>query len=117
MQPLRSVLMAFAERPGVGGAVVVSDDGLVVEASLPSGLDAEELAALATTAGRAVGALGGAARVGDLTQAVLDCTLGTLVLQRLPSRATLVVLAAADGDLGTLLYDLRRHAPALVSLL
>ena len=117
MQPLRSVLLAFAERPDVGGAVVVSDDGLVVEASLPPGLDAEELAALGTTAGRSVGALGGAARIGDLSQAVVECTLGTLVLQRLPSRATLLVLAAPDGDLGALLYDLRRHAPALVSLL
>jgi len=117
MQPLRSVLLAFAERPDVAGAVVVSDDGLVVEASLPPGLDAEELAALATTAGRGVGALGGAARFGDITQAVVECASGTLVLQRLPSRATLLVLTTPEGDLGTLLYDLRRHAPALVSLL
>ena len=117
MQPLRSVLMAFAERPDVAGAVVVSDDGLVVEASLPAGLDAEELAALTTAAGRGAGALGSAARIGELAQAVIECTLGTLVLQRLPSRATLLVLAAPDGDLGALLYDLRRHAPALVSLL
>jgi predicted regulator of Ras-like GTPase activity (Roadblock/LC7/MglB family) len=117
MQPLRTVLTAFAERPDVAAAVVVSDDGLAVESSLPSGLDADELAALASSAGRAIETLASAAKVGELSQAVIDCGLGTLVLQRLPSRATLLVLAAPDGDLGTLLYDLRRHAPALVSLL
>jgi predicted regulator of Ras-like GTPase activity (Roadblock/LC7/MglB family) len=117
MQPLRSVLMAFVDRPDVGAVVVVSDDGLVVESNLPPGLDAEELAALATSTGRAITALGEAARAGHLAQAAVECQHGTLVLQRLPSGATLLVLAADGGDLGTLLYDLRRHAPALVPLL
>lgn len=117
MQPLRSVLMALVDRPDVAAVVVVSDDGLVVESNLPTGLDAEELAALATNVGRAMTALGEAARSGRLSQAAVECSEGTLVLQRLPSGATLLVLAADSGDLGTLLYDLRRHAPALVSLL
>lgn len=117
MQPLRSVLMAFVDRPDVAAVVVVSDDGLVVESHLPEGLDAEELAALSTSAGRAITALGEAARSGSLAQAAVECSHGTLVLQRLPSGATLLVLAADSGDLGGLLYDLRRHAPALTSLL
>ena len=117
LQPLRSVLLALADRPDVAAVVVVSDDGLVVEANLPPGLDADELAALTTSAGRAMSALGEAARSGQLAQATVECQRGTVVLQRLPSGATLLVLAAADGDLGTLLYELRRHAPALVPLL
>lgn len=117
MQPLRSVLMAFVDRPDVAAVIVVSDDGLVVESQLPARLDAEELAALATSAARALGALGASAHVGPLAQAAVECNDGTLVLQRLPSGATLLVLAAADGDIGQLLFDLRRHAPALVSLL
>lgn len=117
MQPLRSVLMALVDRPDVAAVVVVSDDGLVVESNLTPGLDAEELAALATSAGRAISTLGEAARSGELAQATVECSHGTLVLQRLPSGATLLVLAADAGDLGALLYDLRRHAPALVPLL
>lgn len=117
MQPLRSVLTAFAERPDVAGAVLVSDDGLVVEANAPAGLDIEELSALATSAARSLAALCAAARVGGVDQTVVDATSGTLVLQRLPTGALLIVLAAPDGDLGQLLYDVRRHAPALVSLL
>jgi len=117
MQPLRSVLMALVDRPDVAAVVVVSDDGLAVESHLPQGLDAEELAALATSAGRAITALGEASRSGALAQAAVECSGGTLILQRLPTGATLLVLAAEAGDLGSLLYDLRRHAPALVSLL
>lgn len=117
MQPLRSVLMALADRPDVAGVVVVSDDGLVVEASLPAALDAEELAALATGAARSVGGLCDAAQSGPWVQAAIESSHGALVVQRLPSGGILLVLAAAEGDLGTLLYDLRRHAPALVSLL
>ena len=117
MQPLRSVLLALVDRPDVAAVVIVSDDGLVVESHLPIGLDAEELAALAASAGRAIGALGGAAHAGALVQAAVECAQGTLVLHRLPSGAILLVLAAEGGELGTLLYDLRRHSPALVSLL
>ena len=119
MQPLRSVLMALAERPDVAGAVVVSDDGLVVEASLPGG--ARRRGTRRARHQRRPAAIGGARRRGPepapWAQAAVESSHGTLVLQRLPSGATLLVLAAPDGDLGTLLYDLRRHAPALVSLL
>jgi predicted regulator of Ras-like GTPase activity (Roadblock/LC7/MglB family) len=117
VQPLRSVLIALAERSDVAGVLVVSDDGLVVESSLPSGLDAEELAALATSAARSVEALSAAARTGALAQVVVESRGGAMVLQRLPSGALLAVLAAEQGDLGTLLYDIRRHAPALAPLL
>lgn len=117
MPPLRSVLLALAERPDVAGVIVVSDDGLVVEASLPAVLDAEELAALATSAARSVNSLGEAAQAGPWMQVAVESDRGTLVVQRLPSGGILLVLAAEDGDLGTLLFDLRRHAPALVSLL
>lgn len=117
MQPLRSVLVALSDRPDVSGVVVVSDDGLVVEASLPAGLDAEALAALATGAARNVGGLSDAAQTGTWSQLTVEGGHGALVLQRLPTGGILLVLAARDGDLGNLLYDLRRHAPALVSLL
>jgi predicted regulator of Ras-like GTPase activity (Roadblock/LC7/MglB family) len=117
MHPLRSVLMALTERTDVAGVVAVSDDGLVVEASLPAALDPDALAALATSVARSVRSLCDAAQAGPWTQAVVESTLGALVVQPLPSGGVLLVLAAEDGDLGTLLYDVRRHAPALESLL
>jgi predicted regulator of Ras-like GTPase activity (Roadblock/LC7/MglB family) len=116
MQPLRFVLSALAGRPDVAGAAVLSDEGLVVDAALPQHLDRDEVAALATTAIRHLNALTDSIGHGQLRQVVLDSELGTAILTRLPSGASLLVLATADGDLGQLLYDLRRHSPALAPL-
>ncbi len=115
--PLRSVLQALAERPDVAGVVVVSDEGLVVESVLPAGLDREAIAALGATALRSLASLGEATALGAPDDVVLEAPGGALVLQRLPgSTASLVVLAADHGDLGTLLYELRRHRAAIASL-
>ena len=116
MQPLRTILTALAERPDVSGAIVVSDEGLIVESVLANGHDPEAIAALAATAIRGLANLGGAVGSGPAHQVAVDGANGAFILQRLPSGATLLVLAAPAGDLGALLYDIRRHAPALVSL-
>jgi len=116
MHPLRTVLTAFAQRPDVLGAAIVSDEGLVVESALPSHFDADAIAALAATAQRTLQTLGGATGHGPPSSAVVEASGGILIMERLPTGSTLLVLAAPDGDLGALLHDLRRHAPALVSL-
>lgn len=116
MHPLRSVLAAFAERPDVVGAIVVSDEGLVVESALPDGIDPEAVAALAATAQRTLATLGEATRHGAPQETVVEAPGGILILERLPSGATLLVLASPTGDLGLLLHDLRRHTPALVAV-
>lgn len=113
MQPLRSVLDALADRPDVAGALVLSDEGLVVESSVGGGIDPEAVAALAATSMRQLTLLAESLRTGVAGQIVVDGSGGTYVLHRLGPRATLLVLASAEGDLGGLLYDLRRHAPAL----
>ena len=116
MQPLRSVLTAFAERPDVAGAIVVSEEGLIVESALPGGMDAEAIAAHAAEAAKSLAELAASLGQHALVQFAGDGPDGAFVLQRLPSGATLLALAAPDGDLGELLHDLRRHAPALASL-
>ncbi|MEP6591038.1 MAG: roadblock/LC7 domain-containing protein [Gemmatimonadota bacterium] len=116
MHPLRTVLAALADRPEVLGAAVISDEGLVVESALPPHLDPEAVAALAATALRTLQTLGGATGHGQPLETVVEAPGGVVVMQRLPTGSTLLVLAAPDGDLGALLHDLRRHAPALVEL-
>ncbi len=117
MQPLRSILLALAERPEVAGVAVVSDEGLIVESALPSTLDPEAVAAHAVSVFRYLASLGGAVAQGAPRQVVVEGTAGVLVLHRLPGGATLLVLAAPGDDLGILLNDLRRHAPALEQLI
>ena len=50
MPPLHDVLTALAGRPDAAGALVASDEGLVIDAALPPGLEPETIAALAATA-------------------------------------------------------------------
>lgn len=114
--PLRSVLQALAERPEVAGVAVFSDEGLLVEGLLPAAADAEAVAALAATALGALAGLSQAAALGAPGDVVIDAPGGALVLHRLPDSTALLVLAGEDGDLGALLYELRRHGPALASL-
>ncbi len=117
MPALHDILTALADRPDVAGALVVSDEGLVIDnAPGSAGADPEAAAALTATAQRALAGLGEALGHGPPRQVVVDAAGGVSVLQRLPSGATLLVIAAADGDLGALLYDLRRHGPALSEL-
>ncbi|MDX2261450.1 MAG: roadblock/LC7 domain-containing protein [Gemmatimonadales bacterium] len=114
--PLRTILQALVDRPEVAGAVVVSDEGLVVEAALPPAMDRDAVAALAATALRTLGGLTQSAGLGDPVQVVVDAPGGVLAVQRLAGSASLVVFAADAGDLGALLYELRRHGPALAPL-
>lgn len=116
MPPLRELITGLAGRPGVAGALVVSEEGLVVEASLPAPIDPDTTAALAVTAIRAVDSLGGALGQAGAAELVASFPASTAVLRRLPSGALLVVLAAEGADLGELLHDLRRHGPALAGL-
>ena len=117
MQPLRAVLVALAERPEVAGVAVVSDEGLVVESALPSPLDPDAVAAHAVSVIRTLASLGGAVAQGAPRQVVVEGPSGVMVLHRLHGGATLLVLAAPGEDLGVLLSDLRRHAPALEQLI
>jgi predicted regulator of Ras-like GTPase activity (Roadblock/LC7/MglB family) len=116
MQPLRSVLLALADRPEVAGVAVVSDEGLMVESALPADLDPDAVAAHAVSVVRYLASLSGAVALGAPRQVVVEGTLGALVLHRLPGGATLLVLAAPGDDLGVLLNDLRRHATVLDQL-
>jgi predicted regulator of Ras-like GTPase activity (Roadblock/LC7/MglB family) len=116
MSPLASALRTLAARTDVAGIVVLSDEGLVVGADLPPGLEAETVAALAATALRALATLGTALGHGTATQVVLDAPEGSAILTRLASGTTVLVRASEGADLGDLLHALRQEAPALVDL-
>lgn len=114
--PLRQLLEAIAGQPDAAGALVVSDEGLVIDAVLPAGVEPEAVAALATTAMRSLTALGDALRSGAPHQVVLESPQGVTVLERFPNGSTVLVLAGDHGDVGQLLHDLRLQRPAIAEL-
>lgn len=116
MPPLHDVLTTLAGRPDAAGAMVVSDEGLVIDAVLPAGIEAEAVAALAATAFRTLHGLAAALHHGIPAQMVMDSDRGVVILSQLTSSSVLLVLAAPGAELGELLYDVRRHGPALAEL-
>jgi predicted regulator of Ras-like GTPase activity (Roadblock/LC7/MglB family) len=117
MSGLADVVRTMAERSDVAAAVLVSADGLPIQHAGRRTLEPDAVAALAATAARHAAALSDALEFGPVETLVLECGAGLLALARLASDAWLLVLPAEGADLGTLLYDLRRHRPAIASLL
>lgn len=116
MSALHQILLALVDRPDVAGALVLGDEGLTIAAALPPDLDPEATAAHAATIWRGAATLGEATGTGTPEELVMEGSGGVTLLRRLGPGATLFVLAAGDDpDLGALLHDVRRHAPALMA--
>ena len=117
MPALSEVVRALAAREGVDAVVVVSPDGLPIDHAAHTPCDADALAALTATLLRPAGRLGETARGGALARAVFEFGGGIAIVSVLGDGNALLVVAGAGADVGAMLYDLRRHAPALNALL
>jgi predicted regulator of Ras-like GTPase activity (Roadblock/LC7/MglB family) len=117
MMPLGEVVHSLAARDGVEAVLLLSGDGLPIEHAARAQFDSETVAALAATLAQHASRLGEGARGGELATAVLEFNRGLLILARAGAGDWLALVAAADADIGPLLYDLRQHRSALVPLL
>jgi predicted regulator of Ras-like GTPase activity (Roadblock/LC7/MglB family) len=117
MPGLNEVVRDLAARDGVEAVLVLSADGLPIEHASRGPFDPESLAALTATMVQYATRLGIGATRGALRNAVIEYERGLLVIAQIGAGDCLAILAAADADVGELLYDLRQHRPALAALL
>jgi predicted regulator of Ras-like GTPase activity (Roadblock/LC7/MglB family) len=117
MAGLRDVVHGFAERDGVEAVVVVSGDGLPIDQVIREGLDAEAVAALTATVAQGARRLGQTFDGARFTTGVLEFENQLVVFSEVGAENLLFVLIAPDTNIGPLLYDLRRHGPAIAALL
>lgn len=117
MAGLRDVVQGLAARPDVDAVVVLSSDGLPVDSAGRSRLDADAVAALAATFATGARRLGEAADCAPLSATVLEFEDRLAILRPLGSEGQLFVLATRATNIGPLLFDLRRQAPDLATLL
>jgi predicted regulator of Ras-like GTPase activity (Roadblock/LC7/MglB family) len=117
MAGLRDVVQHLVERDGVEAVVVVSGDGLIIDHATRSGLDADAVAAMIPALVQCASQVGAAASGGALSNAVLEYSGRLLVLTSLNDGNNLLILTAANTNIGSLLYDLRQHQPAIANLL
>lgn len=116
MSPLHDALSAIARRPDAAGAIVVSDEGLMIDAVLPPGLEDEAIAALAATALKSLSTLTATLGHGPLREMVIESEHGDVVILPVNTHTHLLVVARRDAELGDLLHDLHTHGPALAEL-
>jgi predicted regulator of Ras-like GTPase activity (Roadblock/LC7/MglB family) len=117
MAGLRDVIDGLARRSGVAAVVLVSADGLVIDQAMTDAGDPDEVAALSATLVQHAAQLGSAGGRGAFQAGVLEYGRGMIVLSQAGDGTFMVLLVEADHNVGALLFDLRRHEPAIAALL
>lgn len=117
MATIRDVVEALSRSNGVDAVVVVGRDGLPIDSRVANGVDAESVAAMLPSAIKQMAQLGDAGGRGDFTTAVLEFGRGLAIVAVLNAEALLIVLVQPATNVGALLFDLRRHRPAIAGLL
>lgn len=117
-EKIQDVLRSLrAASPDVVGAAVVSTDGFIVGALLPSEID-EEL-----VSGMASAFVGAAERIamelagGGMEQTYVKGRQGHVILSAVGEDALLIVLTTAQVRLGLVFLDIKRRIADLVKLL
>lgn len=117
MPTIRDVVQALGQRDGVEAAIVLGRDGLPIDAHIGNGLDPEGVAALVPSVVAACGRLGKAAARGEFGTGVVEFGEGMVVIAAVSAEALLALVIRPETNIGSLLYELRRHREAIAGLL
>ena len=117
MPGLRDAVQGLAARDGVEAVLVISTDGLPIDQAIHDGFDPDAIAALTASLLQSARRLGTAANCATFHTGVLDFGERMAVFASLGPENMLFVLVRAGVNIGPLLYDVRRHSPALAALL
>lgn len=116
MPTIRELVGAVAQRDGVEAAIVLGRDGLLIDGRAGGGLDAERLAALVPAVTAAAEELSADANRGGLVTAVLEYERGLALICSLTTEALLLVLVHPTANVGSLLFELRRHRGSIAAI-
>ncbi len=113
-QTLRNLIDTSGD---ISGVAVVSRDGLIMAADLPSGIDQARVGAVAAAilslSGRSVGQL----QRGDLAQTTIQGSEGYIIISQAGPNAVLVALTGQGVNLGMVFLEVRECASAVADVL
>ena len=116
MPTIRDLTVAIRRRPGIQAVVVLGRDGLLIDSQATVDLDAEGLAARVPGLVAAADEIGEATGKGAMRIALIEQEGGYAVVSSVGDDALLCVLTTHEADLGSLLYDVRRHRESIAKL-
>ena len=117
MPTIRDVVQALSQREGVDAVIVQGRDGLTIDAKAKNGVDVDGLAALVPSVVASCGRLGTAAGRGEFGTGVIEYAGGVAIVALLSTESLLAIFVQPGTNVGTLLYELRRHRAAIAGLL
>jgi hypothetical protein len=116
MPTIRELVGALAERDGVEAAIVLGRDGLLIDGRSSAALNAEGLAAHVPSIVATSEELARGAQRGALVSAVLEYERGLALVCTLNAEALLLVFVHPGANVGSLLFDIRRHRGNIASI-
>ncbi len=117
MPNIRDVVQALGGREGVDGVILLGHDGLTIDSFVSGNLDTDSVSALVPSVIDSCNRVGAESGRERLTTGVVEYTGGFLVIAQLTPETLLAILVKPDVNVGSLLYDLRRHRVAIAELL
>ena len=116
MPTIRDLTVTIRQRPGIEAVIVLGRDGLLIDSQCAASLDAEGLAARVPRIVASADEIGMTTGKGAALTALVEHENGYAVVSSVGDDALLCVLTARTADLGSLLYDVRRHRESISRL-
>lgn len=116
MPAIRDLVAAVRQREGVEAAVVLGNDGLVIQGSGQPGFDLDALAATVPSMLSTATELARAARVGEVDSAVVQTSDGFIVVTTIGPEVLLLIVLRFDANVAQLLGELRRNRDSIAAL-
>jgi len=116
MPTIRDLTVAIRRRPGIEAVVVLGRDGLLIDSQATIDLHAEGLAARVPGIVASADEIGATTGRGPMRIALLEQEQGYAIVSSIGDDAVLCVLTTHSADLGSLLYEVRRHRESIARL-
>ena len=116
MPGIRDLVAAIRQREGVEAAVVLGNDGLVIQGDGQPGFDVDALAATVPSLTGTAATLAGAARIGEMDSIVVQTSDGFIVVSVMSAEVLLLVVLRFDANIAQLLGELRRNRDSIAAL-
>jgi predicted regulator of Ras-like GTPase activity (Roadblock/LC7/MglB family) len=117
MPTIRDVVQALARRQGVKAAIVLGRDGLPIDSASMNGLDPDGVAAVVPALVSACSGVGAAGGCGAFDTGVVEFAGGLALVTSVTPDALLTIIVSPETNIGSLLFEIRKHRPAIAKLL
>jgi predicted regulator of Ras-like GTPase activity (Roadblock/LC7/MglB family) len=113
---IHDLVAAIRQREGVEAAVVLGNDGLLIQGDGQPGFDLDVLSVGVPAIVSATTGLARTARIGEMDSVVVQTSDGFIVITVMSAEVLLLVVLRFDANIAQLLGELRRNRDSIAAL-